>query len=81
MEQMEVIIPLMLIAMDNWSSGAAELVQIILKHPEKSQKEIGALLGITQSSVSERFNRSYLKDLSVAEMFYRKEIQRLTTGA
>ncbi len=78
--KMGVILPLMLIAMDNWKPGAAELVVQIIRNPEKSQKEIGALLGITQSSVSERFNRSYLKELLNAEAYYKAQIKQLKAG-
>lgn len=75
--KMSVILPLMLIAMDNWKPGAAELVIQSILYPEKSQKEIGALLGITQSSVSERLNRSYLKELLNAEAYYRVQVNEL----
>lgn len=51
--EMNLYIRLALIAMDDWSPGAAELVKISLENRELSQSEIGKFLGITQSSVSE----------------------------
>ncbi|MFS4468100.1 SatD family protein [Maribacter sp. 2210JD10-5] len=52
--------------MDDWSVVSAEIVALVLDHPELSQKEIAEQLGIKQSAVSQRLKRARLdlvKDL------------------
>lgn len=58
--------------MDNWSVVSAEIVCIVLKNPEVSQKEIAKQLGIQQSAVSQRYKRARL-DLVLDVLQYYKE--------
>lgn len=44
--------------MDNWSVVSAEIMKLVLEHPEASQKEIAKQLGIKQSAVSQRLKRA-----------------------
>ncbi len=76
-EHINLYLKLALIAMDNWTPGAAEFVQLSLQHPTASQTEIGAMLGISQSSVSERQQRSYLPDILEMEALFRKKLKTL----
>jgi len=71
-QQINLYLKLALIAMDNWTPGAAEFVHLSLQHPTASQTEIGTMLGISQSSVSERQQRSYLSDILEVEALFRK---------
>ena len=57
--------------MDNWSVSSAELMEIVLKKPDASQNEIGRLLGITQNSVSGRWNRAKGDEILEVEERYR----------
>ncbi|MEX0720428.1 MAG: transcriptional regulator [Balneolaceae bacterium] len=77
-EEMNLYLRLMLIAMDKWSPGSAEIVSVSLMNPEYSQHKIGKMLGISQSSVSERQTRSYLSEVMEVEKMYRKKIAQLT---
>jgi predicted transcriptional regulator len=45
--------------MDNWSGASAEFMNVQLMNEEKSQEELAQLLGIGQSSVSERKKRAH----------------------
>ena len=59
--------------MDSWSVVSAEIVGIVLKNPEVSQKEIAKQLGVQQSAVSQRYTRARL-DLVLDVLQYYKEI-------
>ena len=76
-ERINLYLKLALIAMDNWTLGAAEFVKLSLQNPTASQTEIGSMLGISQSSVSERQQRSYLPDILEMETLFRKELKTL----
>ena len=74
-KEMNLYICLALIAMDNWSQGAAELVKISLEDRNMAQQEIGDILGITQSSVSERQKRAHYTEIMEMEALYREKIK------
>lgn len=57
--EMNLFFRLALIAMDNWSRASAEFMNVQLMNEEKSQEELAQLLGIGQSSVSERKKRAH----------------------
>lgn len=63
--------------MDNWSVSSAELITVVLKNPNATQKEIGQLLGIKQSGVSGRWNRTHVDEVLAVEKMYRKKINTL----
>jgi DNA-directed RNA polymerase specialized sigma subunit len=68
---------LALIAMDNWSQASAEFVKIYLENEGLAQKELGEILGISQSSVSERYSRAYLSEILELNNLYISKIKRL----
>ncbi len=76
-EELNLFLKLALIAMDNWSTGSAEFVKTILENEKLSQSDIGEILGITQSSVSERYNRAYFYEISELNNYYKKRIKEL----
>lgn len=76
-EEINLYLRLMLIAMDNWSPGSAEIVSISLANQEQSQQKIGKMLGISQSSVSERQTRSYLSELLAVDKLFREKTAQL----
>lgn len=63
--------------MDKWSISSAELIEIILKSPDLTQEEVGKILGIKQSGVSGRWNRTHVDKLLEVEKTYRKKILKL----
>lgn len=63
--------------MDNWSVSSAELIAVVLKSPNTTQEDIGRLLGIKQSGVSGRWNRTHADEVLAVEKMYRKKINTL----
>ncbi|MCB0395785.1 MAG: transcriptional regulator [Flavobacteriales bacterium] len=76
-EEINLHIRLALIAMDNWSQGAAELMTISLANRTLGQQEIAEKLGIAQSSVSERQTRAHHAEIMDLEAWYREKINKL----
>ena len=66
-----------LIAIDNWTTATAELVHLLLRQPGIAQQEAGSLLGIAQSSVSERQSRSHITELLALDTLFRTRIHKL----
>ena len=63
--------------MDNWSASSAELMDIVLKKREATQKEIGEVLGIKQNSVSGRWSRAKVDEIMEVEQAYRRKVKQL----
>lgn len=74
---MNLFIKLASIAMDNWSINSAQTVKIALENPEKSQKELGELLGIKQNAVSSRLKRAYFDEIKALLEIYKTKIQEI----
>lgn len=70
-------IKLGLMAMDNWTPSSAEVVALVLQHPEASQKEIGQQLGISQNTVSEHLKRAHFDEISALLEMYAAKIKTL----
>jgi hypothetical protein len=68
---------LALIAMDNWTVNSAQTVKAVLENPEKSQKELGELLGIKQNAISNRLKRAYFEEIKALLEIYKLKIQEL----
>lgn len=58
-QEMNLFFRFALMAMDNWSEASAEFMNVQLMNEKKSQEELSKLLGIGQSSVSERKKRAH----------------------
>ena len=74
-QEMNLFIRLGLIAMDNWKPKTAELVRCYLDHPDKGQQEIADILGINQSSVSERQTRAHLSEILELDAMFREKLK------
>ncbi|MEX0968369.1 MAG: hypothetical protein WD077_14125 [Bacteroidia bacterium] len=61
--------------MDSWSISSAELMKIVLEHPDATQEEIGAVLGIKQNSVSGRWKRAKADEVLEIENVFRKKLK------
>lgn len=72
--EMNLYLRFALIAIDNWTTATAELVYLQLSRPGLAQQETGQLLGISQSSVSERQSRSNITDLLALDEHFRARI-------
>lgn len=62
--------------MDSWTVSSAELMDIVLTHPEATQEEIGKMLGIKQNSVSGRWSRAKVDEILEIEEIYRQKIKK-----
>ncbi|SEF86506.1 SatD family protein [Algoriphagus boritolerans] len=76
-EEINLYLKLAGILMDSWTISSAELMEVVLNHPNITQEEIGAKLGIKQNSVSGRWNRTHGIELMEIEKVYRKKIKKL----
>ncbi len=79
-EAMNLYLQLALTIMDNWSTGAAKLAHLMISRPELSQQELGQLIGIAQSSVSERLNRAHINEILKLEQYFRQKTMQLIAG-
>lgn len=70
-------IKLALIAMDNWTTGAAQLMRVKIDSQETTQTKLAKKLGITQSSFSSREKTAYYSEIMELESFYREEVAKL----
>lgn len=77
---MNLCIRFALIAMDNWSWAAAELINILIDHPNITQTKLAQKLNITQSAVSGRQKRAYYNEVRDLETLFREKIERLIRG-
>jgi hypothetical protein len=76
-EEFNLYFKLALTFMDNWTQNSAQLVKAFFENENSSQKELGALLGISQSSTSERFNRAYVAEIVELNNLFIKRIKEL----
>ncbi|WP_335964488.1 SatD family protein [Galbibacter sp. PAP.153] len=73
-DELNLYFKLALIAMDNWTKSSAEIVKISIENPDLSQEEVGHLIGIKQSAVSERIKRASFDEIMELDCMYRKKI-------
>ena len=74
-KEMNLYIKLALIAMDNWTVGASELVKNLIDNQEITQSKLAEKLKITQSSVSEKKKRAFYAEIMELESLYREKIK------
>lgn len=72
-KEMNLFFKLALIAMDNWTINAAEIVKTTMENPDKLQEELGQIVGIKQNAISNRLKRAYYDEIiEVNEMYITK---------
>ncbi|MCM5663041.1 transcriptional regulator [Galbibacter mesophilus] len=76
-KELNLYFKLALIAMDNWTASSAEIVKVSLESPTLSQEELGSLIGIKQSAVSERLKRASFEEIMELDIMYREKISSL----
>jgi hypothetical protein len=74
---MNLYLRLALIAMDNWSTSAADLIKILLDNPDITQMKLATKLKITQSAVSGRQKRAYYNEVKELEVLFREKMENL----
>jgi SatD family (SatD) len=75
--EMNLFLKLALIAMDNWTVNAAEIVNTALANPGKLQEELGKLLGIKQNAISNRLKRAYFDEIMEVNKMYIAKLKLL----
>jgi SatD family protein len=71
--EINLLLKLGLIAMDNWTVNAAEIVKITMENPGKLQEELGKIVGIKQNAISNRMKRAYYAEvMEINEMYVTK---------
>lgn len=72
-KDMNLFLKLASIAMDNWTTNAAEIVYTTLENPGKLQEELGRIVGIKQNAISNRLKRAYYDEIvELNEMYVMK---------
>ena len=75
--EMNLFLKLSLIAMDNWTINAAKAMMIAMENKDKSQADLGKLLGINQSAVSTRLKRAYYEEVMEVNTMFQHKLKTL----
>jgi hypothetical protein len=75
--EMNLYLKLALIAMNNWTINTAEIVSVAMGNPEKSQQQLGKMIGIKQSAISTRLGRAYFEEIMEVNEMYETKLKSL----
>jgi hypothetical protein len=75
--EMNLYLRLALIAMDNWTVNAAEIVKTTMENPDKLQEELGQIVGIKQNAISNRLKRAYYDEIMEVIEMYKSKLKTL----
>ena len=76
-KEMNLYLKLGLIAMDNWTVNAAEIVKTTMENPDKLQEELGKIVGIKQNAISNRLKRAYYDEIMEVNEMYKSKLKTL----
>ena len=76
-QEMNLYLKLGLIAMDNWTVNAAEIVKTAMENPGKLQEELGQIVGIKQNAISNRLKRAYYGEIMEVNEMYKIKLKSL----
>ncbi|MCE4566833.1 transcriptional regulator [Maribellus sp. CM-23] len=74
---MNLMLRLALVSMDAWTVNSAEMVHLALGHPEKSQAQLGDMLGIRQNAISNRLKRANFDEILDLLNWYKNRVEGL----
>ncbi len=74
---MNLYLKLALIAMNNWTVNTAEIVSVAMENPDKSQQQLGQMVGIKQSAISTRLRRAYYEEIMEVNEMYKSKLKLL----
>jgi hypothetical protein len=72
--EMNLYLKLALIAMNNWTVNTAEIVSVAMENPDKSQQQLGKMVGIKQSAISTRLRRAYYEEIMEVNEMYKSKV-------
>lgn len=75
--EMNLYLKLALIAMNNWTVNTAEIVSVAMENPDKSQRQLGQMVGIKQSAISTRLRRAYYEEIMEVNEMYKSKVNLL----
>ncbi|MCC5919610.1 MAG: SatD family protein [Cyclobacteriaceae bacterium] len=61
--------------MNNWTPVSAEAMKIAIEHPDKTQKEMAAIVNKSQSNLSEIFSRAGRDEIMKTIAYYKKNLK------
>lgn len=73
-EEVNILLTLLSVIMDDWSTTSAKTADIILREADMTQQVLAKRLGISQSSVSARYNRAHLHEIKELLVYLKKRI-------
>ena len=76
-EEINLYLKLALIAMNNWTVNTAEIVSVAMENPDKSQQQLGQMVGIKQSAISTRLRRAYYEEIMEVNEMYKFKLKLL----
>jgi hypothetical protein len=76
-KEINLYLKLCLITMDRWTANSAEIVNLAIENPNKSQEELGKLVGIKQTAVSLRLNRAHFAEIIEVNEMYKNKLEEL----
>ena len=76
-EPLNLMLSLALLTIDHWSPTVATIIEASLAQAEKNQTELAAVLGRSQSSISEGLKRGGYDEVLRLEAYYRQKIESL----
>jgi len=76
-EAINLLLALALLTINNWSTVTSLVVKASIENPQKNQKELAALLGKSQSNISETLKRAGFEEVIRLEEKYRTLINEL----
>jgi len=77
-EELNIAFELALLTINSWTQNSAEIFKLSLENRNATQKEISKILGISQSSVSERQKRAGFEPIMKLEKRFKKIINQKT---
>ena len=63
--------------MNNWTVNTAEIVSVAMENPDKSQQQLGQMVGIKQSAISTRLRRAYYEEIMEVNEMYKFKLKLL----
>ncbi|MBD3628842.1 transcriptional regulator [Cyclobacterium sp.] len=74
-QEINLMLKLALTVMDEWTENSASTVYLVMKHPEKTQRELGELEGISQHAISARLSRARFDTVNALLDYFPRKLE------